>query len=234
MKRFLGLLALLILATSPGLAHAHQGNSDYRSEITTIRPAALADGLSFSVVNFDDHVRLENNSGKEVIIEGYDGEPYIRVSADGLVEVNLNSPAYYLNQDRFADVELPARADENAEPEWKEVGDNGIYEWHDHRSHYMSESLPPQVKDESKETKVFDYEIPIQVDGQPATVEGTLTWVGSDSNVPVVPFVILALAVIAAIWFAVRRRRSGPGGDETAEPEPGAGDEPDEPKKEAW
>lgn len=237
MKRFTGLLALLILAITPGVASAHQGNADYRSEITSIRPASLADGLSFSIVNFDDHVRLENDSGKEVVIEGYDDEPYIRISPDGLVEVNLNSPAYYLNQDRFADVELPARADEKADPEWKEVGDNGIYEWHDHRSHYMSESLPPQVKDESKETKVFDYEIPIEVDGKPATVNGTLTWVGNDSKAPVIPFVILGLAVIAALGFAVRRRRSG-SDDREDGAGPSAGDDEtggqEASEKEAW
>jgi hypothetical protein len=238
MKRFLGLLALLILATTPGVASAHQGNADYRSEINSIRPASLAEGLSFSIVNFDDHVRLENDSGREVVVLGYDDEPYIRISADGLVEVNLNSPAQYLNQDRFADVDLPARADENAAPEWKEVGDNGIYEWHDHRSHYMSESLPPQVKDESKETKVFDYEIPIEVDGKSATVDGTLTWVGNDSKAPVIPFVILALAVIAAIWFAVRRRRGGSDdGDEASASDPEEVDDGETEKdspKEAW
>ena len=207
MKRLTGLIALLILAVVPTFANAHQGNSNYRSEITSIRPASLAEGLEVSVVNFDDHVRLVNDTGKDVVILGYDGEPLARILADGTVEENLNSPSVYLNQDRFANVDLPERADENAAPEWKEVGRNGTYEWHDHRSHYMSEGLPPQVKDESTETKVFDYEIPLKVGGEPAMVSGTLTWVGSDSKVPVIPFLILGLAVIAAIGFWIVRRR---------------------------
>lgn len=207
MKRLAGLFALLIIAVSPTVASAHQGNSNYRSEITSIRPASVANGLEVSVVNFDDHVKLINNTGKEVVILGYDGEPLARILADGTVEENLNSPSYYLNQDRFADVDLPERADEKADPDWEEVGQNGTYEWHDHRSHYMSEGLPPQVKDESEKTKVFDYRIPIEVGGEPAVVSGTLTWVGEDSRVPVIPFVILGLAVIAAIGFWIARRR---------------------------
>lgn len=219
MKRLAGILALIIVAVVPTSANAHQGNSNYRSEINSVRPAAAAEGLEVTVVNFDDHVRMENDTGKDVVILGYDGEPLARILADGTVEENLNSPSFYLNQDRFADVDLPARADENASPEWEEVGQNGTYEWHDHRSHYMSEGLPPQVKDESEKTKVFDYRIPIEVGGEPAVVSGTLTWVGDDSRVPVIPFVILGLAVIAAIGFwIVRRRRQDEDGSGEEEP----------------
>ena len=223
MKRLLGILALFIFAATPAVASAHQGNSNYRSEITSIRPEALAAGLDVSIVNFDDHVRLVNDTGKDVVIFGYDGEPLARILADGTVEENLNSPAYYLNQDRFADVDIPARADEKSSPDWKQTGDNGTYEWHDHRSHYMGEGTPPQVEDESEETRVFDYSIPITVGGEPARVNGTLTWVGNDSNVPVIPFIILGLAVVAAFAFWIsRRRRDGEAGEDA------------EGEKEAW
>lgn len=231
MKRYLGLMVLFILGTVPGVAQAHEGNPDYRSEINSVRPASLAEGLSFSVVNFDDHVRLENRSGEDVMILGYDGEPYIRVLADGRVEVNLNSPSHYLNQDRYAEIDLPERADENAEPDWEQVADGGIYEWHDHRSHYMVEGVdPPQVKDESKKTKIFDYEIPIEVDGKPATVDGTLYWAGKDSEPPVIPFVLLGVVVVGAIVFAVRRRRA-PATERQGEVAEGAASRSDE---EAW
>lgn len=223
MKRATGIFALLVLAVFPTMAGAHQGNPDYRSEITSIRPAALGEGLEVSIVNFDDHVRLVNRTGKEVVIKGYDGEPYARIASDGAVYVNLNSPAYYLNEDRFADVEVPARADAKATPDWKKVDDNGIFEWHDHRSHYMGTGTPSQVTDESKETKVFDYTIPIEVGGEPARINGTLTWVGTGSKAPVIPFVILGLAIIAAIVFWLMRRRKR--GDEDGPDEDVAGDD---------
>ena len=119
MKRLSGIIALFIIATVPAVASAHQGNADYRSEITSIRPASLTAGLTVEVINFDDHVRLINDTGKEVVILGYDSEPMARISADGVVEVNLNSPSYYLNEDRFANVDPPERADEKAAPEWE-------------------------------------------------------------------------------------------------------------------
>ncbi len=231
MKRLLGILALLILVV-PATASAHQGNPDFRSEITSIRPEALADGLDVSIVNYDDHVRLINRTGKEVVIKGYDGEPLARLTPDGTVQENLNSPSLYLNQDRYANVDLPARADAKAAPEWKTVGDDATYEWHDHRSHYMGQGTPPQVKDKSKQIKVFDYRIPLEIGGEPAKLDGTLTWVGNGSTAPVIPFVILGLAIIAALAFWVTRRRRGGeapgagGGD-------GDADSPGE-EKEAW
>jgi hypothetical protein len=174
-----------------------------------------------------------------VLIKGYQGEPYARILADGTVEVNLNSPAYYLNDDRYGNVEVPARADVKAAPEWKKVSDDSEFSWHDHRSHYMSPTTPPQVKDESKETKIFDYKIPIEVDGQPAKINGTLIWVGNGSKAPVIPFVILGLAIVAAIGFWIARRRHDGDDQQPASgdegPSSGSGDAAEgREEKEAW
>ena len=38
---------------------------------------------------------------------GYDDKPYARVLADRTVQVNTNSPAYYLNDDRFGNATAP-------------------------------------------------------------------------------------------------------------------------------
>lgn len=219
MKRLFGSISLILVAAalSAQPAIAHQGNPDFRSEITGVTPASLGDGLLFSIQNFDDNVEFVNRSGKTVVVEGYDGEPYVRIDGSGVVEVNLNSPAYYLNEDRYADVQVPDRADAEVEPDWKEVDDTGRFTWHDHRSHYMGLDIPPQVKDESKETKVFDYTIPITVAGQPAEVGGTLTWVGKDSGFPVLPFVLLAVIAAAVGYILFRRRGKDDGGDDEEE-----------------
>lgn len=202
------LLALAIVGTVTATAHAHQGNSDYRSVISSITPARLADGLTAQVVNFDDHVVLENRSGREVEILGYDGEPYARILADGTVEVNLNSPTHYKNEDRFANVKIPARADKDAKPDWKQVDTDGRFEWHDHRSHYMGDGVPPQVKDESERTEIFPYTIPLRVGGEPAQINGTLYWQGRDDEVPVLPFLMLAVLAVGGGALLLRRRRT--------------------------
>ena len=93
--------------------------------------------MTVEVLNRDDRLLLHNTSGKDVVILGYDDEPYARVLADGTVEVNTDSEAYYLNDDRFANVEVPAGVDGKGEPQWKEVAQTGRFEWHDHRAHWM-------------------------------------------------------------------------------------------------
>jgi hypothetical protein len=218
MKRITATLFALLLATAAlsTAADAHQGNPDFRSEITAISPADLSEGLQMTVQNFDDNIQLVNRTGEVVIVKGYEGEPYLRFNPDGRVEVNLNSPAHYLNEDRLGDVSLPERADPDAAPDWSLVDESGTWSWHDHRSHYMAEGVPPQVSDESVVTKVFDYRIPMSVGGAPAEASGTLTWVGSDSSVPVLPFVGLGLLLVAALAGAVVIRRHRRDGDGTA------------------
>ena len=216
MKRLTGTIcAFLALAMviSP-VSSAHQGNPNYRSEITSISPSGLSGGVALSVKNFDDGVELVNRSGKTVMVIGYDGEPYLRFSPDGTVEVNLNSPSYYLNEDRFADVEVPDRADPDATPQWSQIDDTGVSYWHDHRSHYMGDGIPVQVTDEDTATKVFDYRIPLMIGGEPAKAQGTLTWVGSEDGTPVAPFVGLVLIAAAGTAFVVIRRSRRSGGDE--------------------
>ena len=232
MKRLIGTIAVLVsLAAMPPLALAHEGNPNFRSEITSITPAAIGDGLKVQIEDFDDNVQLVNRTGEEVQIQGYDGEPYVRLSPDGTVEVNLNSPAYYLNQDRFADVSVPDRADPDAPPAWKAVDDTGLFSWHDHRSHYMGLNTPPQVKDESVETKVFDYSIPVKVDGKPVEINGTLTWVGDQDGFSFVPFILLAVLIVAGVVVisVIRKRRE----DDDEDGGSGGPDEGKEPA-EAW
>ncbi|MGB0121556.1 MAG: hypothetical protein WBP55_11460 [Solirubrobacterales bacterium] len=236
MKRFAGtatVLMALVAFVLPTGAAAHEGNPDYRSEIVTVTPASAAEGLVLTIQNFDDNVELNNRTGKVVMVEGYDGEAYIRAGADGDVDVNLNSPSYYLNEDRFADVTVPDRADAKAEPDWKQVADNGIYSWHDHRSHYMGLGTPSQVKDESQETEVFAYVIPMTVGGVPVEANGILTWVGKQSGFPVVPFIgLAAVIVLGAIGISIARRRRNE--DDNDSGTGSSGPEPSGDSTEAW
>lgn len=208
-------VALLAFATAATAAHAHGGGStDYISEIRAVAPTDA--GLTLDVVDRDDQLALRNGSGKTVVVEGYNGEPYARVKPDGTVEVNLNSPALYLNEDRFAKVDMPARADEDAAPEWKVVDRSGRFVWHDHRIHWMGAGRPDAVGDPQRRTKVFDWEVPIRVGDRPGAVTGTLTWVGrTDDGFPLVAAIALAAVALGglALVVGVRRRRRRAGGD---------------------
>jgi hypothetical protein len=206
------LVALLAFATAATAAHAHGGGStDYPSEIRAVDPAGV--GLALEVIDRDDQLALRNGSGKTVVVEGYNGEPYARLKPDGTVEVNLNSPALYLNEDRFAQADLPARADEDAAPEWKVVDRSGRFEWHDHRIHWMGAGRPGAVSDPQRRTNIFDWAVPIRVGDREGEVTGTLTWVGRpDDSFPIAAVVALVAVVLGglALIVIVRRRRAWP------------------------
>jgi hypothetical protein len=200
--------ALPVLAAAPS-ALAHQGNPNYRSLIGGVTPPVR--GLKLQVLNFDDRLALQNTSGQTVVIQGYNREPYARVLANGTVQVNQRSPAYFLNTDRTADVKVPASASADAAPQWKLVDRSGRFEWHDHRIHWMGQGLPPQVKDKSKRTKVFAWQVPLQVGAAKANIAGTLYWQPKPGGgAPVGAIVaLLALVVLGGGAAVIVRRRAG-------------------------
>jgi hypothetical protein len=200
--------ALLLCAPA---ALAHEGSPNFLSQINEVTPAG--DGIDVEVLNRDDRLLLINGGQSTVLIEGYEGEPYARVEPDGTVSVNTNSKAYYLNEERDGKVAVPDGVDSQGEPRWEEVGRNGRFEWHDHRMHWMSEDDPEMVKDKDVRTKVYDWKVPIAVDGREGAIAGTLFWTPLPSSGLPLPLLIgLGLLVvasgIAAVLVLRRRTRS--------------------------
>jgi hypothetical protein len=215
LRAVVAVAALLALAVAPA-ASAHQGNPNYRSVIDSVTPNVS--GVRLEILNLDDRLELQNDSGRTVVVQGYNGEPYARLLADGTVQVNRRSPAFYLNDDRFAQVKVPASAKPDATPQWQLVDKAGRFEWHDHRIHWMSTVPPKQVTDQSKRTKVFDWNVPLQVGSQRGAVRGTLFWQPSaGGGAPVGAIAGLGgIALLGLGAVVVVRRRAG------AERAPGA------------
>lgn len=210
----LGLLA----PCAPATALGHEGNPSFRSEIRDVVPEV--GDVRVEVLDYDDSLRLTNAGEETVVVEGYDGEPYVRIRPDGAVEVNRRSPSHYLNDDRFADVEVPRSADAGADPEWELVDRSGQYAWHDHRIHYMARGTPSQVTDEGERTRIFDYAVPLEVGDQRAELRGTLWWVGPQDEVRLAPIVGLVAAILlgAGLVVVLRRRRRRSAGERSAPP----------------
>ena len=207
---------------------ADQGSSSkYRSVISAVSPHMA--GLSVQVLQFADRLLLINHTGEAVVVFGYEGEPYARIQADGTTELNVRSPAYYLNKTFYGDIQVPSEANAKAPPRWQVLDRTGQLEWHDHRIHYTSPAIPPQVKDKGRKTLIFDWKIPIRVGTQAGAVQGQLFWVPESSSVSPAVIAIGAVIVLAGLAFVVlvrRRRRDETGGT------PRRGDEPL--KREAW
>ncbi|MGY2082855.1 hypothetical protein [Blastococcus sp. SYSU DS0539] len=202
-----GVLALLALA---GPASAHVGGaaagSDFDGRVVSVTPQLP--GVTVRVLQFGDELELVNDTGTEVLVPGYSGEPYLRIGPDGVWR-NVHSPATYLNLDRYGRTELPGAADPNATPEWAQVSTEPEYVWHDHRTHWMSQDLlPPQVTaDPSREHVVSEWIVPLQHGGTEAEVAGVLTWSPPPSPWLVGPLVGAALLTAVAAGLLARTPR---------------------------
>jgi hypothetical protein len=216
-RRTVFAVALCALATAlpAGSAFAHAGNPDYESLVRDVKPQIP--GLSVEVLNGDDRLELHYNGDVTVTIDGYNDDPYLRLRSGAIVEANVRSPAYYLNQDRDLGAKVPASADPNATPQWKVVSRTGRYEFHDHRMHWMAKSVPALVKDRSKRTKIVDWHVPLRAQGTTGAIDGELFWRGSGPGAPVGAFVALgAIMLLGGTAVAVvRRRRVAAGGPRT-------------------
>ncbi len=223
------LLAIATLASLPATAGAHPGNPDFRSVIQGFSPQIP--GVNVQVLNWDSDMQLSDPGHHTVVVYGYDHDQYARILPNGTVQVNQRSPAAYLNEDRYGTTPVPSSANPKAPPQWKTVNESGTFVWHDHRMHYMSPSTPPQVKDKSQRTKIFDYTVPLSVDGKPVSLDGTLFWVGPP-NTSKTPFLIVGAVIVIGLLIMViwvrRRRRGDPSGAG------GTGGAPPKEAKEAW
>jgi hypothetical protein len=205
-----GLLATLAVA-GPAAAHVGGGaaGSDYDARVLGMTPEVP--GLTVRVLQFGDELELVNETGSEVVVPGYDDEPYLRIGPDGVWR-NANSPATYINLDRYAQVDLPENAERGAEPDWVRISTEPSYVWHDHRTHWMSaEVLPPAVAaDPSRGHTVFEWTVPLVHDGADVAVTGELTWSPPPSPWLVWPvYAALALLAVAAGLLARTPRPLG-------------------------
>lgn len=173
-------LGLILVGAGPALADTAQP-TNYESVVLRVTP--VASGVIFEVVGGDAFLTVTVEPSHEVLIPGYFNEPYVRIDADGSVYANTNSPAFFINTDRYGQVPIPGDVNAQGDPVWSLVGIDGHYAWHDHRTHWMSEDLPPTVAGDQRE-QVFPWEIPVLIDGRGATISGELVWIPSRSPVP--------------------------------------------------
>jgi hypothetical protein len=206
MLRLVVVAALAALMSTPVAAgHGGGGALGFHSTITGITPPG--EGVAVRVLDGDDRLVLRNDTGKPLLIEGYEGEPYLAFR-DGRVLRNARSPATYLNDDRFGIVELPEDVDSKAPPEWEEVAQKEEYEWHDHRIHWMSTALPPTVAVEKSEPHhVFDWTVPGTLDGKRLTIAGSLDYEPPPSGNPTLLVGAAAVVLLGGAGVIVLRRR---------------------------
>jgi hypothetical protein len=191
----------------------------FQSKILSVRPEVV--GLDIRVVDADDRLRVSNKSGAELVVFGYDNEPYLRIGPNGVYR-NERSPAAYLNRDRFARVSVPLKADPGAEPEWRHMSPRPAWQWHDHRIQWMGAGPPAQVRNAPKQTHaIFSWNVPGRLGVEPFSVTGRLDYVppskGGTSAALIAAVVVTGVAALLALALMLVRLRRG----EEAVVEPG-------------
>ena len=135
----IGLLTIVgfttLASAEPASAHAgvEQLATNWRSN--NVRLSEPYPGISVAVTEMGDQVELRNQSEHTVVVLGYSGEPYLRITNGG-VQVNAKSPAGFINRSENAPSSIPQRFDVRAVPRWFMASKQGRFSWHDHRAHY--------------------------------------------------------------------------------------------------
>ena len=195
-------LAGVVASASPAAAHGGDGAgpTNFLTEITGTSPAV--DGLDLQVLEFGSQLQLTNRTGRDVVVLGYEGEPYLRIGEEGVFE-NRRSPATYINADRQGQTPVPDEADAEADPEWRKQSDGQTARWHDHRVHWMGSETPPAVQRDSSRPQVIypEWAVPLRVGDREVEVTGTLTWVPGPDRWPWIgAAAAIALLVVAVSW----------------------------------
>ena len=117
--------------------------TNYQTVLHAVTPKVP--GLTLTIVDLGTQVELTNTGRTEVLVLGYDGEPYLRVGPRGVFE-NIRSPATYLNRSttitgRAAGEPMPRRR-----PRWRQISSGTTARWHDHRAHFMGTDDPPSSR----------------------------------------------------------------------------------------
>ena len=199
------ILAVAVVFTSAEPASAHGGGvtaTNYETRLLHV--STHVPGLTVRVIDLGNRIELTNHNRHDVVVVGYDREPYLRVGPRGVFE-NIRSPAVYLNRTRLGTTHVPASADPRARPVWRRTDTVPTARWHDHRIHWMGFDDPPIVQRDRNATHLIQgWRIDLRWDSRHVHVDGDLRWIPGPSPWP---FLLGALALAGAFAVLSRTRR---------------------------
>jgi hypothetical protein len=167
---------LVVAGAAPAYAHtvAGVGADNYQTRLTGFSPRI--DGLTVRVIENGSRLELSNTGSTEVVVFGYQEEPYLRIGPEG-VFANRRSPATYVNASRKGDP-VPPDADPKQPPEWRRQSTGRTARWHDHRIHWMLDTRPPAVAAApGRQHLSASWTVGGVAGTTPLTISGTLRWV---------------------------------------------------------
>ncbi|MDQ4068413.1 MAG: hypothetical protein M3203_02890, partial [Actinomycetota bacterium] len=200
MRRLLATLAITLITTPVPATAAAAGaltavpSTNFHTRLRAVEPRVP--GLELKVIELGNRLELTNRTGTEVVVLGYEDEPYLRVGSDG-VFTNRLSPATYLSADRRATRTVPEEASPDAPPEWVRVAGGPVARWYDHRVHWMGVENPPAVRAAPDERHVVfpNWTVPLLHGDVRVEARGDLVWVPGPG---LWPWLLVAVAPVGA------------------------------------
>lgn len=197
--------AALVMNAAPAWAHGVSGlqPTDYRTTVRGVVPPIP--GVRVRAVDLGGKLELTNSTPVDVVIRGYQNEPYLRVGPRGVFE-NTWSPAVLLNRTTTPTGAPPAPVDPNAAPTWRQISTASKVAWHDHRAHWMGSSPPPEVTSDSSHRHVViaGWQVPMTYGSMQANATGDVVWIPPPSPLP---WTLGAVGIAASVTVASRTRR---------------------------
>jgi hypothetical protein len=200
--RLVLIVAVLVLGPAlPASAHTVSGvgATNFQTVIVDEKPAIA--GLTLKVIEDGNLLELDNTTGQDLVILGYQNEPYLRVGPEG-VEENIRSTSTYINATRAGNTIPPASADDTAAPVWKKTSSKPVAQWHDHSSHYMLTALPPAVRANPHQRQlVSTWNVVARYGstGRSVTWDGQLLWIPGPSALPWWVFTVVVGLIAAGL-----------------------------------
>jgi hypothetical protein len=201
------LVALAITATvRPALAHGPDRTlaTNYQTRVLGVEPPVP--GLAVRTVDAGQRLELTNTTGREVVVLGYAGEPYLRVGPGGVFE-NQRSPSGWLGNTGVVASAPAAAGASHSPPAWRRVHDGPMVAWHDRRVHWTGPEDPPQVRAAPRRVHLVvpRWRVGLRDGDRVVAVVGDLRWVP-----PPWPWPLPAAAALALLSLVAARHRRWP------------------------
>lgn len=196
-----------------GRAVAVKGHVEYRPVLGAFRArvAKVPDGVDLDAL--DGRVPglfLRWTGTGTLTVRGIEGEPFARLTPQG-TEVN-DASATWQDDQRLRGKPVTTPADP-ATPRWRREVPEALLTWLDRRLAYAPGVPPDDALRSSRPTTVVEWDIAVDVDGEPGFLQGVTTWVPAAAESPLeeerptwVAYVLAAVAVVVATW-ALRKQR---------------------------
>lgn len=179
---------IVVLPARPAFAHVvHSGDqaTDFVSILTGLSPSMP--GVSAQLFENGQRLAVTNSTLVPLVVLGYHGEPYLRISHDG-VDANLASAT------EAAAAVRPTLPKVAGQPRWHRTGNADTAVWHDPRTHWSPSGTPPVVHAQSH--TVTAWFIPARYGNRTLAITGLLRWQPGSSPIP---WLVLAAGLAVAL-----------------------------------